>query len=236
VGCNHRTHPYRMKFSLISCLALLAIGTSLAADDAKPAAAKTEPTKPTAPKSMETVTLAGGCFWCIEAALERIQGISDVQSGYTNGKTKNPSYEEVCTGLTGHTEAVKITFDPAVITFEKVVEVFFALIDPTQVNAQGPDRGTQYRSGIYFANDAQKAAAEKLKTALATSGKYTKPIATEVVEAGTWYPAEEYHQNYFEKHYEAGTGNWGYLCNVSAPKVEKLKTLGVALKPRPEKK
>ncbi len=196
-----------------------------------PESKKTEPDK----KKMEVATIAGGCFWCIEGALERLEGVASVESGYTNGKVKNPKYDQVCSGLTGHTEAVKITFDPAVITFEKLLQVFFELIDPTQLNAQGPDKGTQYRSGVYFHNDEQKAIALKVKAEVDKSGKWPKPVVSEIVAAETWYPAEEYHQDYFTKHYEAGTGNWGYLCHVTAPKIAKLQKLGVALKSKPSK-
>jgi peptide-methionine (S)-S-oxide reductase len=226
---------YLSPFLSILCLcACQAEDSKKAAPDAKPAteaknkeSAKTDTTEK---KEMKTATIAGGCFWCIEAALERVKGIESVESGYTNGKTKNPTYEEVCSGLTGHTEGVKVTYDPSVITYEQLLRLFFELIDPTQVNAQGPDRGTQYRTGIYYTEESEKAIAQKLIKELTESGKYSKPIATEVEQAATWYPAEAYHQDYFTKHYEAGTGNHGYLCAVAAPKVEKLKKLGVALK------
>jgi peptide-methionine (S)-S-oxide reductase len=226
-----------MNFRHLAATSALLLGSlsSVLSAEAKPAAPpegkSAAPTQPTEPKKkMETATFAGGCFWCIEAALERLEGVDTVESGYTNGKTKDPTYEQVCSGLTGHTEAVKIAFDPAVISYEKLLKVFLDLIDPTQVNAQGPDHGTQYRTGIYFHDDSQKATAEKLKQELAASGKYSKPIATEIQAAATWYAAEDYHQDYHEKHFEAGTGNYGYLCHVSAPKLEKLKKMGVALK------
>jgi peptide-methionine (S)-S-oxide reductase len=223
---------------LTTALAVLVFASCGAAEDkpAKEADAKPQKesaeaanTKPTT-KKMETATIAGGCFWCIEAALERVKGIEKAEAGYTNGKTKNPTYEEICTGLTGHTEGLKVTYDPEVISYEKLLRLFFELIDPTQVNAQGPDRGTQYRTGIYYETEAQKAIADKVKAELDQSGKYSKKIATEIEKAGVWYPAEEYHQDYFDKHYEKGTGNHGYLCNVAAPKVDKLKKLGVELK------
>jgi peptide-methionine (S)-S-oxide reductase len=219
-----------MKIFLSTLLSLaIACGASAAE---KPAENEQSPKPVEAKTKMETATIAGGCFWCIEAALERLLGVESVESGYTNGKLKNPTYEQVCSGLTGHTEAVKITYDPKVISYEQLLKIFFHLIDPTQLNAQGPDRGTQYRSGIYYSTDEQKAAAEKVKEEVAKEGKYTKPIVTEIQKAGEWYPAEEYHQDYFTKHYEAKTGNWGYLCHVSAPKVEKLEKMGVALKPK----
>lgn len=179
---------------------------------------------------METATLAGGCFWCIEATLERLKGVEKAVSGYTGGKTKNPDYEAICTGLTGHAEAVQITFDPQVITFEALLKVFFQLHDPTTLNAQWPDTGTQYRSAIFYSDDTQKATAEKVLKEEDASGHFKKPIVTEITKLGEWYPAEAYHQDYFNTHMDKGTGNYGYVCKVVAPKVEKLKKLGVALK------
>ena len=190
---------------------------------------------PTPAPTMETATLAGGCFWCLEATFQRLKGVDKVVSGYTGGKTKNPTYEEICTGLTGHAEAVQITYDPKVITYETLLQVFFALHDPTTLNAQKPDTGTQYRSAIYYHSDAQKAAAEKAKKDLDAAGTYPKPVVTEITALGTWYPAEDYHQNYFNEHMPKASGNYGYLCHVVAPKVEKLKKLGVELKTEAKK-
>jgi peptide-methionine (S)-S-oxide reductase len=213
-----------MKFALLlPVFVLLGILTSPAVE---------APSKPQSEKpKMEIATIAGGCFWCLETTLGRVVGVEKVISGYTGGKTKDPTYEEVCSGLTGHAEAVQITFDPSIISYEKILDVFFALHDPTTLNAQGGDHGTQYRSAIYYHDDAQKAAAEKSKKALDASGHYSKPAVTEITKLGVWYPAEAYHQNYFNEHMPKGTGNLGYLCNVVAPKVEKLKKLGIALKP-----
>lgn len=181
--------------------------------------------------AMETITIAGGCFWCLDATFLRVKGVEKVLSGYTGGKTKNPTYEQICTGETGHAEAVQVTFDPKVITMDSLLNLFFQLHDPTTLNAQGPDQGTQYRSAIFYTSDAQKAAAEKAKKAVDASGLYSKPAVTEITALGIWYPAEDYHQGYFDEHMPKGSGNYGYLCRIVLPKVEKLKKLGVELKP-----
>jgi peptide-methionine (S)-S-oxide reductase len=187
--------------------------------------------KPTSEKpTMETATLGAGCFWCIEAALDRVKGVEKAVSGYTGGKSKNPTYEEICTGLSGHAEVVQVTYDPKVISFETLLNLFFELHDPTTLNAQWPDTGTQYRSGVWYHNDAQKAAAEKAIKAVNESGKHKKPVVTEVTKLDVFYPAEAYHQDYFDTHMPKETGNYRYLCNVVAPKVDKLKKLGVELK------
>ena len=181
--------------------------------------------------AMETVTIAGGCFWCLDATFLRVKGVEKVVSGYTGGTTKNPTYEQICTGLTGHAEAVQITFDTKVIPMDSLLNLFFQLHDPTTLNAQGPDHGTQYRSAIFYTSDTQKAAAEKAKKAVDASGNYSKPAVTEITALGIWYPAEDFHQGYFDEHMPKGSGNYGYLCRVVLPKVEKLKKLGVELKP-----
>jgi peptide-methionine (S)-S-oxide reductase len=208
---------------------LLAVLPLLAALLTNPASAAETP-KSEKP-AMETVTIAGGCFWCLDATFLRVKGVEKVLSGYTGGKTKNPTYEQICTGLTGHAEAVQVTFDPKVITLDSLLNLFFQLHDPTTLNAQGPDHGTQYRSAIFYTSDAQKAAAEKAKKAVDASGHYSKPAVTEITALGTWYPAEDYHQGYFDEHMPKGSGNYGYLCRIVLPKVEKLKKLGVELKP-----
>lgn len=194
------------------------------------AAEETKSTQPEKPK-MEIATLGGGCFWCLEAPFQRIKGVENVISGYTGGKIKNPTYEDICTGLSGHAEVVQVTFDPKVLSFESLLTVFFGLHDPTTLNAQWPDSGTQYRSGVFYHDDAQKATAEKVIAAINKSGKLAKPVVTEVTKLGVFYKAEDYHQNYFNTHMDKGTGNHRYLCNVVAPKLEKLKKLGIELKP-----
>lgn len=171
--------------------------------------------------------VAGGCFWCTEASFERIQGVEAVWSGYTGGEEKNPTYEQVSNKQTGHTEAIVIYYDPEVLDFNTLLEVFFVAHDPTQVNRQGPDVGPQYRSGIYPLNAEQRTAAEAKIKELNASGKFSSPIATEVVDATEFYLAEEYHQDYYDAH-----PNQGYIANVSRPKVEKvMKTFADILKP-----
>lgn len=147
----------------------------------------------------ELATFAAGCFWGIEAAFQRIPGVIDAAVGYSGGHTENPTYKDVCTDETGHAEVVQVTFDPAKLSYEKLLDAFWEMHDPTQVNRQGPDFGSQYRTAIFFHSPEQKAAAEKSKAALQASGKYRKPIATEITAASTFYRAEDYHQRYLEK-------------------------------------
>lgn len=142
----------------------------------------------------------------MEANFRRVLGVSSAVSGYTGGKTENPSYEDVCTGRTGHAEAVEVEFDPGVVRYEDLLEVFWATHDPTTPNRQGPDVGTQYRSAIFYHNAAQEAAARASKERMVASGRFNRPIVTEIVPAGPFYPAEEYHQKYFEKHGMHGCG------------------------------
>lgn len=212
--------------------------SSPAAEPAKPdPAAPTPPVPSPAPATtpapatkMETVTIATGCFWCTEVIMSRVKGVQKATSGYTNGKTKNPTYEEVCTGLTGHAEAVEVVFDPAVLPFETLAHLFFDMHDPTTLNRQGADKGTQYRSGIFYHTDEQKAIALKVKAELEKSGKFKDPIVTEITKADTFYPAEDYHQDYFDKNVPNKTGNYRY-CQMST--IPKLKKLGL-LKPTDE--
>jgi peptide-methionine (S)-S-oxide reductase len=149
--------------------------------------------------NMEKAVFAAGCFWGVESAFRTVDGVVDTQVGYIGGTTKNPSYQEVCSGRTGHAEALEITFDPAVISYRELVELFWRVHDPTQVNRQGWDVGTQYRSAIFFQTLEQKEIAEESKAALEASGKHRRPIATQIVPAETFWRAEEYHQRYFEK-------------------------------------
>ncbi|MDH3346328.1 MAG: peptide-methionine (S)-S-oxide reductase MsrA [Kiritimatiellaceae bacterium] len=151
---------------------------------------------------MEKATFAAGCFWGVESAFRTVDGVIDAQVGYVGGKTENPTYKEVCTGKTGHAEAIEITFDPAKVAYNKLVELFWKMHNPTQVNRQGPDIGTQYRSAIFYHSSEQKEIAEQSKVDLDASGRLKRPVATEIVPASTFYRAEEYHQRYFEKNGE----------------------------------
>ncbi len=148
---------------------------------------------------MEEATFAAGCFWGVEATFRKVPGVVDTAVGYTGGTTESPTYEEVCTGRTGHAEAVRVTFDPAVVTYEALLDVFWNCHDPTTLNRQGPDIGTQYRSAIFFHSPGQERAARESRDRLAAAGRFGRPIVTEIVPAGPFYMAEEYHQQYFEK-------------------------------------
>jgi peptide-methionine (S)-S-oxide reductase len=165
----------------------------------------------------ETIVLGGGCFWCTEAVFDRVQGVLDVESGYSNGETVNPSYEQVCTGRTGHAEVVKLVFDPAQITLREILEIFFVVHDPTTLNRQGNDVGTQYRSGIYYVDEAQKQVAEEVIREIEASKTYRAPVVTEVEPLANYSAAEAYHQDYF-----LNNPNQGYCAFVVGPKVEKF--------------
>ena len=167
----------------------------------------------------ETATLAGGCFWCIEAVYDELKGVVSVESGYMGGQTPDPTYAEVCDGNTGHAEVVQITFDPAVVSFRELLEVFFTIHDPTTLNRQGNDIGTQYRSAIFHHTPEQKATAEEVIAALTAAGVWGRPIVTEVAPASKFHVAEDYHQEYF-----ARTGSANPYCSVVvAPKVAKFR-------------
>jgi peptide methionine sulfoxide reductase msrA/msrB len=155
--------------------------------------------KSAAKQKTETATFAAGCFWGVEYKFGQLKGVVDTVAGYTGGVTKNPSYRDVCTDKTGHAESVQITYDPAQISYEELVRKFFGFHDPTQFNRQGPDVGTQYRSVIFYHNEEQKQAAEKVKAEFEKSGAFKKRVVTEIVPAGEFYKAEEYHQKYYEK-------------------------------------
>jgi peptide-methionine (S)-S-oxide reductase len=166
----------------------------------------------------ETIVLGGGCFWCTEAVFVRVRGVLDVESGYCNGTVPQPSYEQVCTGATGHNEVVRLVYDPAVIGLRQILEIFFAVHDPTTLNRQGHDIGTQYRSGIYFTAPGQEAQARDLIAELERDGAFGQPIVTEVFPLSNYWPAEDYHQDFFERNPQQG-----YCLAVAAPKVEKLR-------------
>jgi peptide-methionine (S)-S-oxide reductase len=147
----------------------------------------------------EIATFGAGCFWGIETAFRRVPGVLDAVVGYSGGRTQNPSYQEVCTDTTGHAEVVQVTFDPEKVSYDQLLDVFWTIHDPTQVNRQGPDYGNQYRTAIFFHSPEQEAAAKKSKQALEASGKLRRPVATEITPAGPFWRAEEYHQRYLEK-------------------------------------
>ncbi len=170
------------------------------------------------PSGRETATLGGGCFWCLEAVFEQVRGVGSVVSGYAGGPRPDPTYEQVCTGLTGHAEVVQVTFDPAVVSYRDVLAVFFAIHDPTSLNRQGADVGTQYRSAIFYHSAEQKQAAEEMIARLNAEKVWDRPIVTEVVPLEHFYPAESYHQGYFRNHPEQG-----YCQAVVAPKVTKFR-------------
>ncbi|ADI74387.1 peptide methionine sulfoxide reductase [Methanohalobium evestigatum Z-7303] len=149
---------------------------------------------------MEKATFAAGCFWGVEAAFRQIEGLLSTRVGYTGGTWENPTYKDVCTGKTGHAEAVEVTFEPSIVSYEKLLDVFWKIHDPTTLNRQGPDIGTQYRSAIFYHNEEQKKKAIESRDKLQQSGKYKKDIVTDIVPASEFYEAEEYHQRYFEKH------------------------------------
>lgn len=167
---------------------------------------------------MAQATLGGGCFWCIESAFLQVTGVTDVQPGYTGGETTNPSYEAVCRGDTGHAEVARISYDPEQISYRQILEIFFTLHDPTQLNRQGHDVGTQYRSAIFYHNEEQKQQAEEIIDELSQDQAFADPIVTEVSPLETFYPAEDYHKNYYERN----PGN-PYCQAVISPKLAKFR-------------
>ena len=166
---------------------------------------------------METATFAGGCFWCTEAVFERLKGVESVTSGYTGGELANPTYEQVCSGRTGHAEAVQIVFDPAVLSYETLLNVFFELHDPTTLNRQGADAGTQYRSAVFYQDEAQKQTAERVKAEVDASGHYSDKLVTEIAPLTEFYAAETYHQDFYNRN-----ETYPYCQVVIDPKITKL--------------
>lgn len=169
-------------------------------------------------KIMEKATFGAGCFWCVEAVFQEVNGVYKVESGYTGGKVANPTYEQVCSGLTGHAEVAQITYNPKEVSFEKLLSIFFQTHDPTTLNKQGADVGTQYRSAIFYHNASQKEISEKVIGILNEEKAYPSPIVTEVTKLGKYYPAENYHQNYYKNN-----PNQGYCSYVIQPKLEKFR-------------
>jgi peptide-methionine (S)-S-oxide reductase len=167
----------------------------------------------------ETATLAGGCFWCLEAVYDQLKGVEDVVSGYAGGSRPNPTYEQVCSGTTGHAEVVQLTFDPSVVSFRDLLGIFFAIHDPTTLNRQGGDIGTQYRSAIFYHSPEQKTIADEVIRDLTGQKLWADPIVTEVTPLSEFYPAEGYHQEYYERN-----PNQGYCQAVVGPKVAKFRS------------
>jgi peptide-methionine (S)-S-oxide reductase len=177
-----------------------------------------EPGTQTPTPSREIATLAGGCFWCLEAVFEQVKGVERVESGYSGGTVPQPTYHQVCTGTTGHAEVVQVTFDPAIISFHEILGIFFGIHDPTTLNRQGPDAGTQYRSAIFYHTPEQKRIAEELIAELNAARHWERPIVTEVVPFQAFHRAEDYHQEYFRQN-----PGQGYCQAVVAPKVVKFR-------------
>lgn len=175
------------------------------------------------PTGFSIATLAGGCFWCIEAVYDQMKGVVAVESGYIGGQTEHPTYEAVCSGRTGHAEAVRITFDSTAVSYRELLEVFFVIHDPTTLNRQGHDAGTQYRSAIFYHTPEQKQIADEVISLITQEDIYSQPIVTQVKPAETWYEAEPYHQEYFKRN-----PFQGYCTAVVAPKVSKFRKLFTA--------
>ena len=175
---------------------------------------------PSAQMGLNSATLAGGCFWCLEAVYDQMKGVVSVESGYIGGQMDHPTYEAVCSGRTGHAEAVRITFDPTVVSYRELLEVLFIIHDPTTLNRQGHDAGTQYRSAIFYHTPEQKQVTDDVIAAMTKEGMYPGPIVTQVEPAGTWYEAEPYHQEYFLRN-----PHQGYCTAIVAPKVVKFRKL-----------
>ena len=168
--------------------------------------------------SLRIATFGSGCFWCTEAVFQQVDGVTRVESGYSGGKVKNPTYREVCSGLTGHAEVIQVTYDPAKVSFEELLEIFWGTHDPTTLNRQGADEGTQYRSAIFYHNAEQKKLSEEYKKKLDASGAFNNPIVTEITQFTNFYKAEDYHQNYYNLN-----GSAPYCSFVIKPKMDKFK-------------
>jgi len=179
-----------------------------------------EKSRTNSPKRIEVTTLGGGCFWCTEAVFSQLKGLEKIEPGYSGGNMENPSYEQVSTGKTGHAEVAQITFDPDVISFKEILQIFFSTHDPTSLNRQGVDIGTQYRSVIFYHDDEQKAIAEQVIKELSEDGAFDTPIVTQVEPLKAFYKAEDYHREYYKRHPEQP-----YCRVVIAPKIEKFRQL-----------
>jgi len=206
-------------FILLAALALGAFVLSRGSNNMKPTTAiNTDNSVSSERQELATATFGTGCFWCTEALFQQLKGVQSVTSGYSGGKVKNPTYEQVCSGETGHAEVVQVVYDPKVISFVELLEVFWKIHDPTTLNRQGNDEGTQYRSAIFYHDAEQKKLAEEYKQKLDKSGAFNRPIVTEIAPYGEFYSAEKYHQNYFNDN-----SNQGYCQFVIQPKLDKFK-------------
>ncbi len=199
---------------VLACLVGATAAVRFAAGQAKPAGEGDEVSKS---EKLEVATFANGCFWCTEAVFERVKGVEKVVSGYSGGTVENPTYKQVCTGQTGHAEAVQMTFDPDRVTYADLLEIFWKTHDPTTLNQQGPDFGTQYRSAVFYHNEEQKKTAEAYKQQLDESKTFKRPIVTEITEYSNFYQAENYHQDYFELN-----GRQPYCRQQISPKIKKF--------------
>lgn len=208
----------KLMLSLFAVAALLSSCNAFSSKPAESASKREVQPDPVVYGKLDTATFASGCFWCVEAIFESLKGVKAAESGYAGGHTKNPSYEEVCTHTTGHTETVQVFYDPAIISYQTLLEVYFASQDPTQVNGQGPDHGDSYRSVIFYRSENERDQAEAYKKQLNDSGKYKKPIAVIIEPFKVFYMAEAYHQNYEKNHPENP-----YVRNVSIPRIERMK-------------
>ena len=214
---NPLNHTPRVKFAALIVLSLALSLQSCGQNSAQKPTATTKTNQTMNTANLDTITLAGGCYWCIEAIYQRLEGVVSVESGFSGGAMKNPSYRDVCTGQTGHAECVQITYDKTKTTLDEIFKVFFTVHDPTTLNKQGADEGTQYRSAIFYRNDEQKKAAESIIADLTKAKVYTDPIVTQVAPFTVFYKAEDYHQDYYNQH-----GSQPYCQIVIRPKVEKF--------------
>jgi len=216
--------PRRFLLPRTSIVALSAVVLSLVSCMANPSSNSSDGVLKTTlmndpiPAKTDTITLGAGCFWCIEAVFLELKGVVSVTSGYMGGQTKNPSYKDICTGQTGHAEVARIVYDPAVLSLDEILEVFWMTHDPTTLNRQGADVGTQYRSAVFYANEEQRSLAQRYKEELDKSEAFSAPIVTEISPVSVFYEAEDYHQNYY-----ALNGEQGYCRMVIRPKLEKFR-------------
>ena len=194
--------------------------TSMEKESDKKQTVSTSPSEPAKTGQTDTATFGAGCFWCVEAVFQRLEGVKTVKSGYAGGFVKNPSYKEVCNGSTGHAEVCQITYDPSKISYDELLEVFWKTHDPTTMNRQGNDVGTQYRSAVFYHSEEQKDKAEKYKKEINEAHAYPNPVITEIKPISNYYPAEDYHQNYYNQN-----GSQGYCQYVIQPKVEKFEKI-----------